>query len=101
MVEVIYEYVDTVFLGGGGLFLFYFNGLVGCFSMIVWTPAVLRVYASVLYFCICPCSAQFSMFHMEMRSRNMLIIIIIIINCFASCLVIKGYYAGLVCMFWW
>ena len=29
-------------------------------------------------FCICTCSAQLSMFHMEKRSRNMLIIIIII-----------------------
>ena len=48
--------------------------------MIVWTPAVLSVlYACVLYFCICTCSAQLSMFHMERRSRNMLIIIIIII----------------------
>ena len=47
--------------------------------MIVWTPAVLSVlYACVLYLCICPCSAQLNMFHMERRSRNMLIIIIII-----------------------
>ena len=46
--------------------------------MIVWTPGVLSVlYACVLYFCICPCSAQLSMFHMERRSRYMLIIIII------------------------
>ena len=45
--------------------------------MIVWTPAVLGVlYASVLYFCICTCSSQFSM---ERRSRNTIIIIIIII----------------------
>ena len=44
--------------------------------MIVWTPAVLSVlYAHVFYFCICPCSAQLSMFHMKRRSRNMLIII--------------------------
>ena len=48
--------------------------------MIVWTPAVLGVlYACVLYFCICTCSAQLSMFHMERHSRNTLIIIIIII----------------------
>ena len=48
--------------------------------MIIWTPTVLSVlYACVLYFCICTCSAQFSMFDMERRSRNMLIIIIIII----------------------
>ena len=56
---------------------FFFNSLVGCFSTIVWTPAVLSVfYACVLYFCICPCSAQLSMFHMERRSRNALITII-------------------------
>ena len=55
--------------------------LVGCFSMITWTPAVLSVlYACVLYFCICTCSAQLSMFHMERRSKNTLIIIIIIIT---------------------
>ena len=72
MVGVIYVYVDRVF-GFYGLFF-----LVGCFSMFVWTPAVLSVlYAYVLYFCICPCSAQFSMFHLERRSRNMLIIIIL------------------------
>ena len=50
--------------------------------MIVWTPAVLGVlHACALYFCICTCSAQFSMFHMERHSRNTLIIIIIIIVC--------------------
>ena len=32
---------------------------------------------TVFYFCICACSAQLSMFHMEKRSRNALIIIII------------------------
>ena len=53
--------------------------LVGCFSMIIWTPTVLSVlYACALYFCICTCSAQLSMFHMDRRSRNTLIIIIII-----------------------
>ena len=60
----------------------FFNCLVGCFSMIVWTPAVLSVlYACVLYFCIYTCSAQLSMFHIEGRSRNTLIMIIIVINC--------------------
>ena len=55
--------------------------LVRCFSMIIWTPTVLSVlYACVLYFRICNCSAQLSMFHMERRSRNTLIIIIIIIT---------------------
>ena len=65
MVRVIYLHVDT-YLGFMGKF---FNCLVGCFSMIVWTPAVLSVlYACVLYFCICTCSAQLSMFHMERLS---------------------------------
>ena len=55
--------------------------LVGCLSMIVWTPAVLGVlYACVLYFCICTYSAQLSMFHMEKCTRNRLIIIIVIIT---------------------
>ena len=44
--------------------------------MIVSTGAVLGVLdACVLYFCICICSAQLSMFHVERRSRNTLIII--------------------------
>ena len=48
--------------------------------MIIWAPAVLSVlYACVLYFRIGTCSAQLSMFHMERRSRNMLIITIITI----------------------
>ena len=65
MVGVIFVYVDTVF----GFYGF-FNCLVGCFSMIVWTPAVLSVlHACVLYFCICPCSAQLSMFHTERRCK--------------------------------
>ena len=46
--------------------------------MIDWTPAVLSVlFTRVLHFCICTCSAQLSMFHMERRSRNTLIVIII------------------------
>ena len=47
--------------------------------MAVWTPVLSVLHACVLYFCICTCPAQLSMFHMERRSRNMLIIIIIII----------------------
>ena len=59
---------------------FFFNCLVGCLSMIVWTPAVLGVLcACVLYFCISTCSTQLSMFDIEKRSRNTLIINIIII----------------------
>ena len=72
MVGVIF---DTVY----GFHGYSFLSLVGCFSMIIWTPTVLSViYACVLYFCICTCSAQLSKFHMERRSRNTLIIIIII-----------------------
>ena len=44
--------------------------------MIVWTHAVLGVlYTCVLYFRICTCSTQLSMFHMERSSRNTVIII--------------------------
>ena len=60
--------------------------------MIIWTPAVLSVlYAYVLYFCICTCYAQLSMFHMERRSRNTLIIIIIKVE-FQSQEVQDGYW---------
>ena len=53
MVGVMYVYVGGVFgfyvvvVGGGG----FSHCLFGCFSMIVWTPAVLSVLsACVLYF---------------------------------------------------
>ena len=76
MVGVIFVYVDTVF----GFYGYSLLLLVGCFSMTIWTPAVLSIlYACALYFCICTCSAQLSMFHLEKRSKNMLITIIIII----------------------
>ena len=69
-------YVDMVYWFYG----YSFFCLIGCFSMIIWTPTVLSVlYACVLYFCICTCSAQLSMFHVERRSRYALIIITIII----------------------
>ena len=62
MVGVIFVYVDMVF----GLNGYSFLCLAGCFSMIIWTPAVLSVlYACVSYFCICTYSVQLSMFHME------------------------------------
>ena len=70
---VIFVYVDRVY----GFYGYSFLCLVGCFSMIIWTPTVLSVlYACVLYFFVCTCSAQLSMFHMERRSKNTLIIII-------------------------
>ena len=53
MVGIIYVYIDTVFGYYGSflfLLLFVFCYLIGCLSMIVWTPAVLGVLsACVLY----------------------------------------------------
>ena len=50
MVWVILLYVDPVF----GFYGYSFLCLVGCFSMIILTRAVLSVLnACVLYFCIC------------------------------------------------
>ena len=50
MIGVIYVYIDTVIGFSELLLLFFFHCLVGCFSMIVWTPAVLSViYVCVLY----------------------------------------------------
>ena len=69
-------HIDTVF---GFYGYFFFNCLVGCLSMNVWTPVFCVFCACVLYFCICTCSVQMSIFHMERRFRNTLIIIIIII----------------------
>ena len=51
------------------------------YTIVVGNPR----YARVSYFCICTCSAQLSMFHMERRSRNTLIIIIIIIIIIITC----------------
>ena len=46
--------------------------------MIVWTPTVFEclICMRFVFYCICSCSAQLSMFHMEKRFRNTLIIII-------------------------
>ena len=68
MVGITYHVcIDTLFAFYGYVvfFLFYFlltpldlNCLVGCLSMIIWTHAVLGIlYACVLYFSICTCSA--------------------------------------------
>ena len=58
---------------------------MGVFCMLSWMfqhdyldTYCFDLYACVLHFCICICSAQLSMFHMERHSRNTLIIIIII-----------------------
>ena len=46
MVGVIFVYVDAVYGFMGILFLC----LVGCFSMIIWTPTVLSVLCACLEF---------------------------------------------------
>ena len=80
MVGVIYVYIDTAFF-------FFFLLLSWMFQHACLDTCCLSVlYPCVLYFCICPCTAQFSMFHMEKRSRNALVtIIIIIIICSDKC----------------
>ena len=79
-------YIDTIL---EYILFFLFNThlycLAGCLSMLVWTDAVLGVlYACVLFFYICICSAQLSMFHTERHPRNTLIIIIIVAECSAQ-----------------
>ena len=89
-----------------GLFFVYVDMVCGFYgysffmlSMIIWTPTVLSVlYACVSYFCICTCSAQLSMFHMERRSRNTLIIIIIIIKGQVRCVCVSPYTVGFTVM---
>ena len=64
MVGIVFVYVDTVY---GFLWVFFF--------MLSWIFGHLlfcALYACVSYFC----SAQLSMFHIERRSRNIIIIII-------------------------
>ena len=69
----------TFFSSSSSFLIPIFYRLVGCLSRIVWTPAVLGVsHACVLYFCMCTCSPQLIMFHVESRSRNTFIITIII-----------------------
>ena len=80
-------YSILVLCWGFFVFVFCFGFL---FQLLSWmfqhdcldtcVKCLIKLYACVLYFCICPCSAQLSMSHMERRSRNTLIIIIIIIN---------------------
>ena len=70
MVGITYVYINTIFAFYGYFFL------TVLLNEHDWTHTVLGVlYACVLYFCICTCSAQLSMFHMERHSRNTLIII--------------------------
>ena len=86
MVKITYSYIDTNFAFYEYTDFFFISFIatslycfVGCLSIIVWTNAVFGVLqACVLHFCICTCSAQLSLLHMERRSRNTIIIIIIV-----------------------
>ena len=56
--ELVQFHIAQIFSVTTSSYGYSFLCLVGCFSMIIWTPAVLSVlYACVLYFCICTCSA--------------------------------------------
>ena len=72
------------YMGFYGVF-FFFLMLSWMFQHDYLDTYCFGLYACVLHFCICICSAQLSIFHMEKRSRNMLIIIIIIFNSCGSC----------------
>ena len=80
MVGISYVYIDTIFAFYGYCFFLFYTHLyclVGRLNMMVWTHAVLGVLlASVLYFCMCTCSAQVSMFDIERRLRNTLTTIV-------------------------
>ena len=75
MVGVIFVYVDTVWV----LWVFFFM-LSWMFQHDYLDTDCFVCLACALYFCICTCSVQLSMFHMERRSRNTLIIIIIMLS---------------------
>ena len=66
MVGVIFVSVDTVYWFYGYSFLCLFGHLL------FWVSYIRA-------FCICTCSEQLSMFHMERHSRNMLIIILLLL----------------------
>ena len=50
-----------------------------CLDTCCFECLIIKLYVCVSYFCICPSSAQLSMFHMERRLEITLIIIFIII----------------------
>ena len=72
IVEITYVYIIQYLCFMGTFFCYaHLYCFVRCVSKIVWTLAVLGVlYACVLYFCICACLAQLSVFHMERCSRQ-------------------------------
>ena len=76
MVGVIFVHVDTIYWFYGYSFFLMLNWI---FQHDYLDTVLSILYACILYFCICTCSAKLSMFHMERRSRNTLIVIIIII----------------------
>ena len=79
MVGITYAYIDMAFgfMGTFWIKILFFN-LHLLLSWMFEHDCLDTCCFGVLYFCICTCSAQLSMFHMERCSRNTLIIIIII-----------------------
>ena len=70
-------YIDAIFALNGYFFSFFLYPYLLLSWMFGhdWTHLLwVSIYACVLYFCICTCSARLNMFHMERRSRNTLII---------------------------
>ena len=58
---------------------------------------IIKFYACFLYFFVCPCSAQLSMFHMERCSRSMLIIIVVV--CVFVCVCVCVCVCACVCVY--
>ena len=87
MVGISYVYIVTIFAFHGYIpfsFFLYSSLLPSWMFEHDCLGTCLKLHTCVLYFCICTCSAQLSVFHTKRRSRNTLIIIttiiIIIIN---------------------
>ena len=76
MVGVIYVYVDTVY----GFYEFLFSCLVGCFSMIAWTPAVL----SVLYACALFCFGLVLLLLLLFVCLFLFLVVVVVVFCTCS-----------------
>ena len=74
--EYDFQVLRVIFAFNTHLYCFF-----GCFSVIVWTHAVMGVlYTNACFVCIFTCSVQLSMFHMERCSRNTFIIITLLLQ---------------------
>ena len=72
-------YIDTIFVFNRYIDFFNQSLLLGWMFEHDCLDTCSFGYVYVLYFCICTCSVQLSMFYMERYSRNKIIVIIIII----------------------